>query len=85
MPETVLVMEQPEWPDFRFEWHDGVKRVYVVRVGVVPMMGDPIAFDIKDTKSAKNAVIQWLRGYTAAKHEFAEVSHVGPPEAKIIF
>ncbi len=83
-PKTVLVMEQPQWPDFRFEWHPGAERVYVIRVGVKPMMGDPIAFDIEDAKSAKDSVTQWLRGYTAAKHELAEVMHVEPPEAKVL-
>ncbi len=84
MSETVLVMEQPSWPDFRFEWHEGVKRVYVIRVGIKPLMGDPIAFDIDNTKSAKEAVIQWLRGYTAAKHELAGVQHLEPPKARVI-
>lgn len=64
-------MRQPLVPDVRFEWHPDARRVYAIRVGVTPEVGEPIAFDIADRGAATNAVLIWCRGYRAAKAEAA--------------
>lgn len=67
----IYVVKNPRHPQFRFEWHEQAKRVYLVRLEVLPHMGDPIAFDIADHGAAINAVMIWCRGYNAAKAETA--------------
>ncbi len=80
VPGQVLVMKQPSFPQFRFEWHPFVKRVYVIRIGAAQEIGDPIAFEITENKAAMEVTRMWLRGYTAAKHELSEVMHTEPPK-----
>jgi hypothetical protein len=57
----------PTMPELRFEWHEGVQRVYVIRLAVTPLVGEPFAFDIKDHGAAINATLIWTRGYRAAQ------------------
>jgi hypothetical protein len=70
--DKILTLKTPTFPQFRFEWHPGVKRVYVVRVGVTPEIGEAIAFEIADHGAAYNAVLIYLRGYRQAKLELDE-------------
>jgi hypothetical protein len=62
----VFHIKTPAFPQFRFEWHPGVKRVYIIRLGVEPLMGEPFAYEIDDEGAARNAVLIFLRGYKAA-------------------
>ena len=55
------------FPQFDFEWHPGTKRVYLIRKGVVPLIGEPFAFEVEDEGAAHNAVLIFLRGYRAAR------------------
>lgn len=71
-PQTgagIYHLKQPNFPQFRFEWHPLTRRVYLIRLAVEPLMGDPIAFDIADYGAATNAVLIWLRGYREAMAE----------------
>lgn len=54
------------FPHFRFEWHPGARRVYLIRLNVEPLMGEPFAFEIDNEGAAWNAVLIFLRGYRAA-------------------
>jgi hypothetical protein len=72
-PDTqILHIKSPTFPQFRFEWHPKVKRVYVVRIGMTPEIGEPIAFEITTHGDAYNAVAIWLRGYKQAQLELSE-------------
>jgi hypothetical protein len=64
--ETILKLSQPLVPQFRFEWHPRTKRVYTIRVGATPEVGELIAFDVENHGQAINAVNIWCRGYRTA-------------------
>lgn len=66
---TVKVIRAPLHPQFRFEYHRLKKKVYVVRVGGKPEIGEVFAHEIENDGQAHNAVLVWLRGYRAAKGE----------------
>jgi hypothetical protein len=68
-PGMIYHMRQPNLPGYRFEYHPGVKKVYVIRVGVMPEVGEAFAFDIENHGAAWNAVLYWVRGYR--EHERA--------------
>lgn len=67
----ICQIRQPAWPQFRFEWHPQSRKVYVIRLGMTPEIGEPFAHEIRDQGAAVNAVLIWLRGYKAAKAELA--------------
>lgn len=77
LPSRILQIKAPLLPHLRFEWHPGTRRVYVIRLGAVPLVGDPIAFDIENHGQATNAVLIWTRGYRAARAEAALVQPKG--------
>lgn len=52
----------PRFPEYRFEWHPRKRNVYVVRAGVVPEVGEIVAFNVETRGDAHNAVLIWLRG-----------------------
>jgi hypothetical protein len=62
-PGMIYHLRQQNLPGYRFEYHPGVKKVYVIRVGVTPEVGEAFAFDVPDHGSAWNAVLYWCRGY----------------------
>lgn len=57
----------PSLPQFRFEWHHETRKVYYVRLGTVPEVGEILAHDIDNRGAATNAVLIWCRGYREAK------------------
>lgn len=57
----------PAFPQFRFEWHPGAKKVYVVRGR--PEVGNVLAEEITSAFDARSAVLVWLRGYTERQSE----------------
>jgi len=59
---VILHLKQPNWPQFRFEWHPKTKRVYYLRAES-PNIGRLLAFDIDTEGGAINAVLIFLRGY----------------------
>lgn len=62
-------IKAPTFPGLRFEWHPQRKRIYLIRAGVTPEIGELIATDIETEGAAHNAVLIWLRGYRTAKGE----------------
>jgi hypothetical protein len=74
----IKIIKSPNWPQFRFEWHPKVKRVYLVHVGQKPEIGTVFAFEIENEGQAQNAVLIWLRGYRAA------MGHVWDDSGKLI-
>lgn len=63
----VLKISNSRIPEFRFEWHPSAKRVYAVRKGVQPEVGELVAFDVETHGAAINAVNTWCRGYLTAR------------------
>lgn len=59
----VLHFKPPKYPEVRFEWHPGVRQVYVIRTGIRPEVAEPMAYEIENHGAAQNAVLIWLRGY----------------------
>ena len=69
LPEKIYHIKSPNAPQFRFEWHPGVKKVYLIRVGAVPEIGELFAAEITTEGAAWNAVLIFMRGYRTAKAE----------------
>jgi hypothetical protein len=65
----IFHIKTPTAPQFRYEYHPTKSKVYLVRVGVKPEIGEAIAHNIMDEGAAHNAVLIWLRGYRTAKGE----------------
>lgn len=64
VPGPIYVIAVPDLNDrFRFEWHPVTKRVYLIRLTVLPLTGDPVALDVEDHGAAISAVLVWCRGY----------------------
>lgn len=76
--QTVKVIKSPNFPEFRFEWHIGVRKVYLVRIGQTPEIGEVFAHDIENEGQAQTAVLIWLRGYRAA------MGHIWNENGKLI-
>lgn len=71
LPERIYHIKAPNAPQFRFEYHPGIKKVYLIRVGAVPEIGEMFAHEIETEGAAWNAVLIFLRGYRTAKAEEA--------------
>jgi hypothetical protein len=63
---NVCHFKSPYAPNFRFEYHPLKKKVYMVRIGATPEIGEVFAHDIENEGAAHNAVLIWLRGYRTA-------------------
>jgi hypothetical protein len=70
--EQIYHIKTPTFPQFRFEWHPGARRVYLIRVGAAPVIGEAMAFEVKTHGDAQNAVLIWLRGYRQRSLEMQE-------------
>lgn len=60
-------VKQPALPQFQFEWHPRVKRLYLIRLGLLPTIGEVIAHDVKDMGMAINYMLVWCRGFKEGK------------------
>ena len=69
----VFHMKIPDLPRFRFEWLPERKIVYVISIGILPEMAEPIATDIATDTQALGIVNTWAHGYSAAYY-------YGPPD-----
>lgn len=65
-PGEILNIVSP-LTDCRFEWHPISQTVYIIRLGAVPVIADPIAFNIETHGAAWNAVLIFNRGYREAE------------------
>lgn len=78
LPERIAKFTQPRLPQFLFEWHPKAEKVYVIRIGVVPAVGEVIGFHIKDHGQASNCVLTWCRGYLTRDVEIRGDPHHNP-------
>lgn len=62
----VFVIRNVGVPGYQFEWHPYKKKVYVIRLGQVPLHGEAFAHEITDQGAAINAVLIWARGFKEA-------------------
>lgn len=69
--DKIVHIKAPNAPQYRFEWHPKIKKVYLIRVGAVPEIGEMFAHEIETEGAAWNAVLIFLRGYRIAKAEDA--------------
>jgi hypothetical protein len=60
---SVFTIKAPALPQFKFEWHVASRTVYLIRLDVLPLTGDPIAENVPDHGAAITAVQVWTRGY----------------------
>jgi len=61
----VFIMRSPRHPQFRFEWHPTASRVYVVRVGVVPEIGELVSPNVFEAEHARTITLAYCVGYDA--------------------
>lgn len=73
LPDKIYHLKTKNWPQFRFEWHPGTKKIYLIRVGTKPEIGEAFAHEIETEGAAWNATLIWLRGYGEAKRELSNV------------
>ena len=59
----ILHIQQPNFPQFRFEWHRGKRKVYLVRLGRRPLIGEILAENAATRGDAYNFVQTFLRGF----------------------
>lgn len=64
--KPVLHIKCPQRPEFRFEWHTRVRKVYVIRLAD-PTHGECMAHEIENHGAAINAVLIWNRGFKEAQ------------------
>lgn len=67
MTATIYHVSNPRLPQFRFEWHPHVRKVYLIRLGSRRDVGDPIADNVETHGAAVNTVLVWSRGYHEAR------------------
>lgn len=61
--QPYLHIKQPNFPQFRFEWHPQKRKVYLVRLGRTPLIGEILAENAETHGDAYNFVQTWLRGF----------------------
>jgi len=61
--KDIYHIRNPKLPQYRFEWHPKLRKVYLVRVGSNPEVGELMAFNVETHGDAHNAVLIWLRGF----------------------
>lgn len=61
--DKVYHIKQPNFPQYHFEWHPQTRKVYLIRVGTVPLIGEVLAEHAETHGHAQNFVQTFLRGY----------------------
>jgi hypothetical protein len=61
--QRILHIKQPSFPQYRFEWHPQSRKVYLIRVGAVPLIGEVLAEHAETHAAAYNFVQTFLRGF----------------------
>ena len=61
--EMVLHIKQPNFPQYRFEWHPQSRKVYLIRLGTTPLIGEILAEHAETHGAAYNFVQTFLRGF----------------------
>jgi hypothetical protein len=65
--EPFYCIQQPRYPEFRFEWHPQKRKLYLVRLNHKPLIGEIIAEHVETHGQAFGFVQTWLRGYQAGQ------------------
>ena len=66
--QRVLHIRNPKFSDrYRFEWHPGARKVYLVRIGTIPEHAERLADNIETHGDAINAMLIWSRGYAEGR------------------
>ena len=60
--EKIYHIKQPNFPEYRFEWHPQARKVYLIRLGREPLIGEVIAEHAETHGHAFNFVQTFLRG-----------------------
>lgn len=58
-------------PEYRFEYHSETKKLYVIRAGSKPEVGELMADDVVNAALAVKIGQSWLKGYHEAKRVIA--------------
>lgn len=61
--ELVYHIKQPNFPQYRFEWHPQSRKVYLIRLGATPLIGEILAEHAETHGDAFNFVQTFLRGF----------------------
>lgn len=61
----------PKIPEYRFEYHPGVKKLYLVAINGGPEIGELVAENVRDNMHAQELVKSWGAGYLRRKGETA--------------
>jgi hypothetical protein len=61
--EMVLHIKQPNYPQYRFEYHPQSRKVYLIRLGTTPLIGEILAEHAETHGAAYNFVQTFLRGF----------------------
>lgn len=56
-------IQQPNFPQYRFEWHPQSRKVYLIRMGTTPLFGEILAEHAETHAAAFNFVQTFLRGF----------------------
>lgn len=59
----VAHIESPALTGYHFEWHPEVMKVYAIRKGTVPLIGEVIAEKVTDQTTFSRVVEIWIKGY----------------------
>jgi len=60
--QPVYHIKQPNFPQYRFEWHPQSRKVYLIRIGRKPLIGEVIVEHAETHGAAFNFVQTFLRG-----------------------
>jgi hypothetical protein len=60
---TICHIKQPNFPQYRFEWHPQSRKVYLIRLGTSPLIGEILAEQAETHGAAHNFVQTFLRGF----------------------
>lgn len=76
--DAIYHLGNPHLPEFRFEWHARLGKVYLVRKGKLSPdgreVGSPIAETVHDAEVARYVVGAWCIGYRQALKDRADAA-----------
>lgn len=61
--DLVYHIKQPNYPQYRFEFHPQSRKVYLIRLGTTPLIGEILAEHAETHGDAYNFVQTFLRGF----------------------
>lgn len=58
-----LRIKQPQFPQFEFHWHPGVKKLFLIRTTAAKPEAEVVAENVDSSGYAHNMALMFLRGY----------------------